>query len=283
MSANGTAGIWRRSCIDTAGGWAGDMLTEDLDLGLRAQISGWRVLYLRDVIADAELPVTMGAFRTQQFRWVKGMAQCLRRLGPRVWNSRHPWPARIEALTRLSVCLTFPALVVLVLTLLPLLWMGEIPRIDALPYLGVSAIGVPYAMVLAQHELYRRPHRSKAWWFRAMHMPLMLLIGAGLVANSMRAVVEGLLNRDITFESTPKGAANGVEGRGDGHRREATLSRGLVVELLFMLYSAATFWVALERGQLWALPFLFSCVCGSALVTVLVAREDLAVRVFPSP
>lgn len=281
VNAYGSAGIWRRSCIESSGGWPEDMLSEDLDLSFRAQIAGWRVLYLRDVVANAELPATMGAFRAQQFRWTKGTAQCLRKLGTQVLRAQHPWPVRLEALTHLSVCLTLPALVALVLTLLPLIWMGQIPRIGALSYLGVTAIGVPCAMVLAQYELRRCQQGPRAWWVRALYVPVALLLGAGLVANCARAVLEGLLNHRIIFERTPKGAVNGLERGGNGYRQ--VLSRGLGIELLFTLYSAAVFVVAFKQDQFWALPFLFLCVCGSVLVTALIIREDLFARAVTSP
>ena len=72
---NGTAGIWRRSCLEQAGGWQADTLTEDLDASYRAQLLGWRFVYLKDVSVPAEVPVDMNGFKTQQHRWTKGALQ----------------------------------------------------------------------------------------------------------------------------------------------------------------------------------------------------------------
>ena len=47
---NGTAGMWRRETIGDAGGWQHDTLTEDLDLSYRAQLRGWKFIFLPDVV-----------------------------------------------------------------------------------------------------------------------------------------------------------------------------------------------------------------------------------------
>ncbi|NJW55461.1 glycosyltransferase family 2 protein, partial [Salinimicrobium oceani] len=75
INFNGTAGVWRKSCILDAGNWEGDTLTEDLDLSYRAQLKGWEFKYLREVETPAELPITIEAARSQQFRWNKGAAE----------------------------------------------------------------------------------------------------------------------------------------------------------------------------------------------------------------
>src|SRR3954469_14421358 len=80
---NGTAGLWRRSCIEDAGGWQHDTLTEDLDLSYRAQLKGWRFIFLADQVTPAELPVDMNGFKSQQHRWTKGSIQTCKKLLPR--------------------------------------------------------------------------------------------------------------------------------------------------------------------------------------------------------
>ena len=76
MNFNGTAGIWKRDCIEDAGGWHTATLVEDLDLSYRAQMKGWKCVFLPDIVVDAELPVQMNAAKRQQFRWAKGSIQC---------------------------------------------------------------------------------------------------------------------------------------------------------------------------------------------------------------
>ena len=79
---NGTACMWRRATIEEAGGWQHDTLTEDTDLSYRAQLKGWKFIYLQDVECPAELPVEMTAFKTQQARWAKGLIQTGKKILP---------------------------------------------------------------------------------------------------------------------------------------------------------------------------------------------------------
>ncbi|MCA9675145.1 MAG: glycosyltransferase, partial [Myxococcales bacterium] len=116
---NGTAGLWRARAVADAGGWQADTLTEDLDLSYRAALRGWRFVYLRRVAAPAELPATMAAFRSQQFRWAKGSIECARKLLPRVVRAPLPWRTRAEAGLHLTQNLAYPALVALLLTAAP--------------------------------------------------------------------------------------------------------------------------------------------------------------------
>ena len=92
---NGTAGVWRRAAIAAAGGWRHDTLTEDLDLSYRAQLAGWRFVYLPDLSVPAELPVDVGGFKSQQYRWAKGSIQTARKLLGRVLAA--PLPLRVKA------------------------------------------------------------------------------------------------------------------------------------------------------------------------------------------
>ena len=275
VNANGTAGIWRRTCIDSSGGWAGDTLTEDLDLSFRTQIAGWRVLYLRDVSAGGELPGAMSAFRAQQFRWVKGAAQCLRKLARRVWCSRHPLVVRLEALAHLSICLAYPAAMALLLVSLPLIAFHDIPEARPLAFLSLGALGLPSAMLAAQYELYGRGRRGGRWWRRAVHIPLALVLGAGLAANNARATLEGLLNHSSPFQRTPKGVAAGV-GRKDRHEYVLSLGRGVWLDLVLAVYTAVTIMTALRRDEFWMLPFLLLCGLGLCLVSALSLQEGLA-------
>ncbi|MFI5267329.1 MAG: glycosyltransferase [Chloroflexota bacterium] len=99
---NGTAGIWRRQAVESGGGWQADTLTEDLDLSYRVQLAGWRGLFLRDVVAPAELPVTMVAFRRQQHRWAKGSIECAVKLAPRLLRAPLPLAKKVQALLHLT-------------------------------------------------------------------------------------------------------------------------------------------------------------------------------------
>src|SRR6266436_1205079 len=105
---NGTAGIWRREAIADAGGWQHDTLTEDLDLSYRAQMKGWRFVFLQDVVAPAEIPVEMNAFKSQQHRWAKGSVQTCKKLLPRILASDLPLAIKTEATFHLTANFAYP-------------------------------------------------------------------------------------------------------------------------------------------------------------------------------
>ncbi|CAI8007128.1 Xyloglucan glycosyltransferase 4 [Geodia barretti] len=119
---NGTAGIWRRAAIEDAGGWEGDTLTEDLDLSYRAQLRGWRFVFVPEIAAPAELPVSMNAFKAQQRRWAQGSLQTARKLLPQILASPLPLRVRAEAFFHLSSNLAYPLMAVLSLLMAPVLF-----------------------------------------------------------------------------------------------------------------------------------------------------------------
>ncbi|MCP4809394.1 MAG: glycosyltransferase [Proteobacteria bacterium] len=148
---NDTAGVWRRSAIDDAGGWQGDTLTEDLDLSYRAQEAGWKFVYLPDVEVPAELPEGGAAFRSQQHRWAKGGVQCARKLLPRLMPSRLSWSVRSEALAHLGANFAYPLVLLLALLTPPAAWLRAAPGLGWLHGLDVLVL------VLATGSFVRTP------------------------------------------------------------------------------------------------------------------------------
>src|SRR5262245_41213917 len=166
---NGTAGVWRRTAMESAGGWSHDTLSEDVDLSYRAYLASWQARYLRDVETPAELPVTMAAFRRQQDRWATGNFQCMRKLLPRIWRAPLPFSVKLQASVHLSgyaihlsmfaLMLVYPFILFFAFDLNPY-W---VPLFVVLGLFGVAAAtpGVHYAV--APHGLgrpcRRRPRR----------------------------------------------------------------------------------------------------------------------------
>ena len=143
---NGTAGLWRRSCIDDAGGWQTDTLCEDLDLSYRAQLRGWQGLYLPQVAAPAEIPPQLAALKRQQSRWATGSIQTFRKLAGQVALSHRPLHHRIQAMLHLGAYFCHPLMLLLLLLTLPLLWFGDPsahPLRWLLAYLGLASVGPP--------------------------------------------------------------------------------------------------------------------------------------------
>ena len=200
---NGTAGVWRRVAIDDAGGWQHDTLTEDLDLSYRAQLSGWRFVFLADVIAPAEVPVEMNGFKSQQHRWAKGSIQTCRKLLPRILRADLPLGVKAEAFFHLTANFNYPLMVVLSILMFPSMVirynMGwyEMLLIDV-PLFFAATFSVCNFYMVCQREIHRD------WLTRVKYLPFLMSIGIGLSINNTRAVFEALFNRQSEFTRTPK-------------------------------------------------------------------------------
>ena len=213
---NGTAGVWRRSAIEEAGGWQHDTLTEDTDLSYRAQLKGWKFIYLQDVECPAELPVEMTAFKTQQARWAKGLIQTAKKILPSVMKSDQPFRVKLEAWYHLTANLSYPLMVVLSVLLLPAMiirfyqgWF-QMLYID-LPLFMASTFSISSFYLVSQRELFPRT------WPRALlYLPFLMALGIGLTITNTRAVLEALVGQKSAFARTPKYR---VESKKDQHQR----------------------------------------------------------------
>ena len=272
MNFNGTAGLWRRACIEESGGWSGDTLCEDLDLSYRAQVAGWRAAYLPQVVAPAEVPPQLAAFKRQQFRWAKGSIQCLRKLAGDVWRTERSLAARLEGLVHLSGYLAHPLMVLMLLATLPLLLSGA--RLNwPLAYLSLASLGPPLLYAVGQKALY------PDWWQRYGRMPLLVLLGSGIALNNSVAVLQGLLGSESHFRRTPKFRLEGKNGQWQGQRYALTLDWMILGELLLALYAALTIGVAWRQGHTWAIPFLCLYLGGFGLVAIVGLWQSLALAV----
>jgi len=201
---NGTAGVLRRITIEDAGGWQFETLTEDTDLSYRAQLRGWRFLYLPQVEVPSELPVDMTSFQAQQARWAKGLIQTAKKVLPVLLRSDLPLKVKAEACFHLTANISYPLMAVLSILLLPAIvvryyhWSGQLLYLDIPLFLGTfSSLSTFY--VLSQKELYPRQ------WRRAFLMlPALMAVGIGLTLTNARAVMEALLGIESPFQRTAK-------------------------------------------------------------------------------
>src|SRR5205809_3527251 len=233
---NGTAGIWRREAIEMSGGWQHDTLTEDTDLSFRAQLMGWRFIYLLDEEAPAEIPVEINAFKAQQRRWAKGVMQVGIKLYPRIWRSPLPARIRLEMFFRLTGNISYPLMIVASLLQFPLLLVRynqpfyRLMILD-LPLLFFSSVSVVlfYGTAVWYLDKRRAP--------RLLHLPLVMALGIGLAVSNARAVIEALLGVRSDFVRTPKYR---VEQTNDGtwKKKKYRRKRGLLplLELGFAVY-----------------------------------------------
>jgi cellulose synthase/poly-beta-1,6-N-acetylglucosamine synthase-like glycosyltransferase len=252
---NGTAGAWRRSTIDDAGGWQHDTLTEDLDLSYRAQLRGWRFVFLSDLIAPAEVPVEMNAFKSQQFRWAKGSVQTCRKLLPRILRSNLPLGVKAEAFFHLTANFNYPLMCILSVLMFPSMVirynMGwyEMLLIDV-PLFFAATFSVCNFYMVCQREIHRD------WLARVKYLPFLMSIGIGLSINNTRAVFEALFNKQSEFTRTPKYRIEGASDEWVGKKYRQSVAVQPLIELALGLYFTATVFYALANQIYGTVPFL---------------------------
>src|SRR5882757_1405707 len=252
---NGTAGLWRRTCIEQGGGWQHDTLCEDLDLSYRAQLEGWKFIFLSDVVTPAELPVDMNGFKSQQHRWTKGSIQTCKKLLPTVWRSNLPLMIKIEATAHLTSNFAYLLLACLCVLLHPSsggpqnTWLRTL-LLDV-PIFMTASVSVAVFYICAQRELHPR-----TWMKEILLLPALLALGVGLSINNARAVLEAVFNHKSDFARTPK---YGIERKAQPWRscKYMPLKSLLpLAEMAFAIYFTYFVWYAIEHRQFLSVPFL---------------------------
>jgi cellulose synthase/poly-beta-1,6-N-acetylglucosamine synthase-like glycosyltransferase len=275
INFNGTAGIWRKECIQSAGDWQDDTLTEDLDLSYRAQLAGWKFLFLPTVECPAELPAEVNGLKGQQFRWAKGSAQTALKILPRLKQTPMPPFVRFEALIHLTNHLVYPLLLLLGTLAYPALRiLDRYPQTEELfraaTLLAVASFGHPWLYLVAQKA--RRRNIVEAWFL------VMLVVAGnmGIAINNTRALVEGLLGLRSDFNRTPKYALTTRADHWRGKAYHPRVSFWSFLEILFALYSLVALAYAFRHGHWLAVPFLAMYAMGTGTLGILSIYNALA-------
>jgi cellulose synthase/poly-beta-1,6-N-acetylglucosamine synthase-like glycosyltransferase len=263
---NGTAGLWRKSCIQEAGGWQHDTLTEDLDLSYRAQLAGWKFVFLTNVVTPAELPVDMNGFKSQQHRWTKGSIQTCKKLLPTIWRSDLPLVIKLEATGHLTSNFAYLLLACLCVLLHPATggpqgWFRTF-LIDV-PIFLTASMSVAVFYICAQRELHPR-----TWMKEILLLPCLLGLGVGLSLNNARAVLEAVFNHKSDFARTPK---YGIERKAQPWRncKYMPLKSLLpLAEIGFAIYFTYFVCYAVMHGQYLSVPFLLMFQGGFLYVSI---------------
>ncbi len=205
INFNGTCGVWRKSCIEDAGGWSADTLTEDLDLSYRAQLKGWEFNYLEDVATPGELPVIMSAIKSQQYRWNKGAAETARKNFGKVLLSHLSVKSKIHAFFHLFNSSVFVFLLIASVLSIPMLWIKSThPEIGWLFNVGIIFLIGFFSITLFYWIATKRFYsESPAKTFLSLY-PRFLIVSMGLSLHNGLAVLEGLVGRKTPFIRTPK-------------------------------------------------------------------------------
>ncbi len=263
INFNGTGGLWRTSAIADAGGWHHDTLTEDTDLSFRAQLKGWKCVFLKDVIVPAELPPDMLAFKSQQHRWTKGLVQVARKLLGTIWRSDAPFKCKLEATVHLGMGVSYPLMIVLVLLLSPVVQMRfdigwfEMLFVD-LPLFCAASVSIFLFYFVSQREAYARVLP------RVKYLPMLIALGVGMVVNNTRAFFEGLFGVTSEFVRTPKYNSVG-KASGEWRRKRYKAARNALVALVEIglgVYCTVPLAAAITSGRWMVIPFVSLFVFG---------------------
>ena len=259
LNFNGTAGIWNRQAIIDAGGWQSDTLAEDMDLSYRAQLKGWKVVYDNNIVAPAELPVAMLAFKLQQFRWAKGSIQCAKKLIGQIWKADLSPVVKFQAMMHLTGYSAHPLMLILILISIPLMLVTT-PETNALRislesawsiFMWPAIFGPPFLYFHAQKDLY-----PKSWYRRIGRIFLLAILGTGISWSNSRAVFAGLSNTGANFRRTPKFDIKHKSDRWENKAYKIPLDATAWIELGLCTYSVIACAIALYKGLYMTLPFM---------------------------
>jgi cellulose synthase/poly-beta-1,6-N-acetylglucosamine synthase-like glycosyltransferase len=241
LNFNGTAGVWRKACIEDAGGWHHDTLTEDLDLSYRAQLKGWQILYIPHVIAPAELPIHINALKRQQFRWAKGSIQTAQKLLMDIWRSSNSLVKKIEATIHLTHYIIHPLMLFNFIVSLPLISIRS-PLLWIMPIFLISAIGPMLMYWVAMGE------EGQTKFERVKNLAMLIILGMGLSLNNSLAVFEALLRKQSAFLRTPK---FNIQGKNISVKKnEYMLPRDpfVWIEIIFAIYATGLLIYVMTQG-----------------------------------
>jgi cellulose synthase/poly-beta-1,6-N-acetylglucosamine synthase-like glycosyltransferase len=265
---NGTAGVWRKEAIETAGGWQNDTLTEDLDLSYRSQLKGWKFIYLKDEVSPSEIPVEINGFKGQQHRWAKGSIQTAKKLLPLILKSKLPLKVKVEAFFHLTNNMSY----LLMLVLSVLIYPSMVARINIgwfkmvvtdVPFLLVATVGISFFYMCSQKEAY------KNWKSRIVYLPMLMSLGIGLSVNNSKAVLGAIFNRKTEFKRTPKYSIEKKKDRWLGKKYRGEINMLVLMELLLGIYFTFNIYFAFVNKIYISIPFLMMFQMGYLYVAFL--------------
>lgn len=257
INFNGTAGIWRKAAIIDAGNWQDDTLTEDIDLSYRAQLAGWKFVYVNDVVCPAEIPAEVYGLKNQQYRWAKGAIQTAKKLLPTIWrNKTIPWLLKFEATIHLTNHLVFPTLLLIALISYPIMLISvQCPQSElffwAASIFTINAFSYPLFYIYAQREIY------PDWKRRVLFLPILMAGATGLSVINTKAVFSGLLDRKSAFHRTPKFNLSDHPTRSwKGRHYRSRFNITVLVELALIVYISLALYYAVSNLKFVAIPFI---------------------------
>ena len=279
INFNGTAGVWRKSCIIDAGGWSDDTLTEDLDLSYRAQMNGWKFQYLENVESPAELPAVMSALKAQQYRWTKGAAECAKKNLGKVFNAKNiSLKTKILALFHLMNSFVFICIMGIAILSIPILYIkNDLPQFKWVFYLG----GLFLISLVILGFFYRIASKKSGMKFELflLKFPMFLAVSMGLSFHNAKAVLEGLLGIKSAFIRTPK---FNLLQKSDQWKTNNYIKAGfkisMLIEAIFASYFIYGLYIGYQLNDYNLIPFHLLLVIGFSAVFIYNIKQAFQIK-----
>ena len=255
---NGTGGIWRKEAILDAGGWHFDTLTEDLDLSYRAQLKGWRFIYLPQYVSPAELPVDIIAFKVQQHRWTKGSIQNAKKLVGSILKAKLPFKIKSESMVHLLANFNYLIMIPFAISVFPMMMLRIRMGMEQWFLIDIPIIVVTTAS-MSVFYIYSQKHLYADWKSKIKYLPAVMSMGIGLSVNNSVAVVEALVNKQTEFVRTPKFGINNENSDEKWYKKKYKGRRNhfiSLVELILGIYFTIVIAITIIEGIWGAVPFL---------------------------
>jgi cellulose synthase/poly-beta-1,6-N-acetylglucosamine synthase-like glycosyltransferase len=274
---NGTGGVWRKDCIEDAGNWHADTLTEDLDLSYRAQLKGWKFIYLRDFTTPSELPAEMNALKAQQFRWTKGAIETMKKILPLVWKSKIPLRIKMLSTFQLTSNLVFPFILLAGILNVPLIFIKNAgPYWSFFNFMAIFVIAFIGSFLFS---LFSQKDVHTDWRKKITLFPLFMAGSMGFALNNTRAVFEGLMSRKSEFVRTPKFKI--VDKKDPNTSKNKYLAKTKVqpstyIELLLAIYCLIGVVAATYFWEIASIPFQLMYFFGFATVSIMSLKQSFA-------
>lgn len=275
INFNGTGGVWKKECIEDAGNWHSDTLTEDLDLSYRAQLNGWKFIFLKDFTSPAELPSEINALKAQQFRWTKGAIETAKKILPLVWKSKIPLRVKLQSTFHLSNNLVFPFILLAAILNVPLIFIKNSGSHEV--YFALMSVFVLAFISTFLFYLYSQKDVRSDWRKKIVMFPLFMAGSMGLAVNNSRAVFEGLMNRKSEFVRTPKFKVVDEKDSLTGKKYlNSKIGFSVIIESIMAVYCLIGIVSSIYFLELAALPFQLLFFTGFSFVAITSIKHALS-------
>ena len=275
INFNGTGGVWRKECIEDAGNWHSDTLTEDLDLSYRAQLNGWKFIFLKDFTSPAELPSEINALKAQQFRWTKGAIETAKKILPLVWKSNVPLRVKLQSTFHLSNNLVFPFILLVAILNVPLIFIKNSGSHEV--YFALMSVFVLAFISTFLFYLYSQRDVRSDWRKKIVMFPFFMAGSMGLAVNNSRAVFEGLMNRKSEFVRTPKFKVVDEKVSWTGKKYlNSKIGFSVIIESIMAIYCLIGIVSSIYFLELAAIPFQLLFFTGFSFVAITSIKHALS-------